>query len=135
MMGCSKTVFNRVSAGLVSQKYVTCVPQTNQDDSLKIDGPGGPRFHQLIRVLLDFISIRGATFLEESQKEPFQRYTGLIPEAGWHPPESGYQCFTDNEPCDASLWKINKSKGILAGGERFRTVTNLRGNGEWTHSG
>jgi len=83
MTSCSKTVFHRVSAGLVSQKYFTCAPQTNQGDSLKIDGPGGMHFHQLNRVWLVFISIRGETFLEESQEEPFQGYTGLIPEEGF----------------------------------------------------
>jgi hypothetical protein len=115
-MGCSKTVFNRVSCVLLSQRSFTRAPLTNQIDSLKIKGPADLQFHERIRVSLVFISIRVANFLEESQEEPFQRSTHLIPEAGWHAPESGFQSFTENEQGTASLWKINKNKGILTGG-------------------
>src|SRR5260370_41754692 len=102
------------------------MPATHESGRfIENDGPRRLHHNQLIRVLVVFISIRGATFLEESQKEPFQRHSGLIPEAGCHPPESGFRRVTNDDSDAAILWKINKNKGILTGGMRFGMVTKL----------
>jgi hypothetical protein len=59
----------------------------------------------------------------------------LIPEVGFHAPESGFQRIANNNSSDASLWKIKKNKEILTSGLGFGMATNLQSEGTWTHSG
>jgi hypothetical protein len=40
---------------------------------------------------------------------------GLIPEAGFRAPKSGYPCVSDSKAKLADHWKINKSKEIFNG--------------------
>jgi hypothetical protein len=53
-------------------------------------------------------------------EDSFSGRSGLIPEPGFHAPESGCQGVTDSKASDGGRWKINKNKEILNGGSLIR---------------
>ena len=82
--------------------------------------------HQAIRGLRVYSPVYNADISKELQKKRFYVFVAAIPEAGFCPPELGFQGITLSRPDKESRWKVNKNKENLVGATRFGMVTNLQ---------
>src|SRR6266576_1744774 len=137
-IGCSKTVFKRVSSGFMSYKTFLCVSTVIPNKSFRIDGYREYLLHGMIRGssvcrcglyllalnpegdLAAIITMQVRELLDEITRGVLPRNYEVDSRGGTPRSRISIPAHHVNKSDDASFWKINKNKGNLAGGIRAR---------------